>query len=393
MKILQISQILPIPGYCKTNNFVIKLTDYNLAQYPQNTIFILRPVPYTNRILAKYLQEISISLPANFKEYRINSHLIKVIKFLSAWKFRSLHALLSYSAYWFNRKRIHDIVKKNEIEVIHAQFIFPDGLIALKLKKKFHIPYIITTHSELRYFESSISRRLALSVLKNAYWITPLNYRSTNYFKGLGYKNTELIPLGIDKRFLLKAQDSNTHKEFRIITMGDLIALKNVDKVLRAVSLIKQKFQVKYTIIGQGLMEEDLKKLTQSLQIDDVVDFRGYIEHEKLPEIIVNHDLFILPSYPETFGRVYFEAMGAGLPVICAMNSGIYGYFPDLVDKYAVNPDNPEDIAQKIEWFIRNEESRKKIGAELQQWVSNYTWDKISDRLNQLYHKAIVENI
>ena len=37
-----------------------------------------------------------------------------------------------------------------------------------------------------------------------------------------------------------------------------------------------------------------------------------------------------MPSYVETFGRVYFEAMAMGIPIICAKNSGIYGYYKEM---------------------------------------------------------------
>ena len=388
MNILHISQILPIPGIYKTNDFVFKLADYNLKQHPGDTVTFIRPVPYTNAILARYLQVSNISLPPGFEEYPFNKHMVKAFHFLSAWSLNNLHALLTRSIYWMNRRTVNNLVKGNHIDVVHAQFIFPDGFLALMLKKKYNIPYLITSHTELRYFSSYYSRRMAITILKNAYKITPLNFRNLEYFSGLGLKNAEVVPLGIDINFFMDYSGEKSRKEFRIITLGELIKLKNIDKVLMALSSLNKKYTLRYTIIGQGPEEEFLKKLSEKLDLQEQIDFRGFIEHEKLPQILTDHDLFILPSFPETFGRVYFEAMAAGLTVICAKNSGIFGYFPEMVDEYAVNPEDTVEIASKIEFFILNRKLCAENGKKLQSLVSAYTWEKISDRLRNFYQEA-----
>jgi glycosyltransferase involved in cell wall biosynthesis len=388
MNILNISQILPIPGIYKTNDFVFTQTDYALSQGSIDSACFIRPVPYTNAFLEKYLQTTSIALPPDLREYRFNHYSIKVCRFLSAWRKNNLHALLTPSIYWFNRKAITKLVKQNHIDVIHAQFIFPDGALALMLKRRYKIPYVITTHTELKYFNSLLSGKIATKILKNAFKVIPLNYSNIEFFKQLGLRNLELIPLGIDNHFFQVPQDKRSKSEFRMVTMCNLIKLKNIDQVLYAVSALRDKYNIHYTVLGQGPEEENLRKLCEQLGISNLVEFCGFKPHASLPQILKQHDLFILPSYPETFGRSYFEAMAAGLPVICAKKSGIYGYFPDLVDRFAVNPCDPNDSKDKIEWFVNHRESCMEIGKELQCRVSSYTWEKITHRLREIYAEA-----
>ena len=389
MNILNISQILPIPGIYKTNDFVLILADHILEQNPQDTISFIRPVPYTNNFLRKYFQTSHITLPGDLNEYQYYKHTITIFRFLSAWSRNNLHAVLTLSLYWMNKKRIKHIITKNKIDIVHAQFIFPDGLLALILKRKYHLPYVISTHTELKYFNSFLSNRFAFSILKNASKITPLNHRNLKFFYSQGLNKLEIMPLGIDKSFFINNPPNRGKQEFRIITLGDLIKLKNIDKVLTTLSMLMQHYDIRLTIIGQGPEENSLKKLSENLKIADQVDFCGYIQHDELPQILANHNLFILPSYPETFGRVYFEAMAAGLPVICAVNSGVYGYFPELVDKYAVNPENLHEMAEKIEYFIRNEGEREIIGKKLQSLVYSYSWEKIAMRYREIFLEAI----
>lgn len=346
-------------------------------------------MPYTNSILSRHIQVDSTILPPGFRTYEFNNHSVRIFKFISARRFNNLHALLIGSIYWLNRKSIRGILSQNKIDVVHAQFIFTDGLLAYALKKKYNIPYIITTHTEMKYFGSFLSRKLALLVLRNAYAITPLNQRNADYYKSLGLKRVELIPIGIDKEFYTGNYSAPKNDTFRILTVGELIKLKNIDKILLAVASLRSSCNIRLTIAGKGSEEGPLRLLADKLGISDIVDFLGFVPYETIPKIMATHDLFVLPSYPETFGRVYFEAMASGLPVICAINSGIYGYFPELVDQYAVNPDNPEDLTARIRYFADHREVTARLGQQAKTIMTEYTWESIAKHIRTLYKQAI----
>ena len=136
MNILNISQILPIPGIYKTNDFVFLLADHILKQNPEDSVTFIRPVPYTNNFLRSFFQTTYITLPGDINEYQHDKHKIAVFRFLSAWHYNNLHAILAHSIYWLNKTHIEQIITRNKIDVVHAQFIFPDGLLALILKRK-----------------------------------------------------------------------------------------------------------------------------------------------------------------------------------------------------------------------------------------------------------------
>jgi glycosyltransferase involved in cell wall biosynthesis len=57
---------------------------------------------------------------------------------------------------------------------------------------------------------------------------------------------------------------------------------------------------------------------------------------EKLLNNYRNSDIFIMPSYNETFGLVYIEAMSQGLPIIYTQNEGVDGYFKEGSVGYSV---------------------------------------------------------
>ena len=68
-----------------------------------------------------------------------------------------------------------------------------------------------------------------------------------------------------------------------------------------------------------------------------------------------------MPSFHETFGLVYIEAMSQGLPIIYTKGEGIDGYFKEATVGYSVNPKDVKNIVKKIEMIIHNYNKISKI--------------------------------
>jgi glycosyltransferase involved in cell wall biosynthesis len=92
----------------------------------------------------------------------------------------------------------------------------------------------------------------------------------------------------------------------------------------------------------------------------------------------------VLPSLLETFGLVYPEAMSQGLPVIYTRGQGFDGHYPDGHVGYAINPNDPRDIAEKIKVIFSDylRFSTNAFNASL-----DFSWDKIVDKLLEVYSK------
>lgn len=119
----------------------------------------------------------------------------------------------------------------------------------------------------------------------------------------------------------------------KILTCGNLIKRKNIDKLILAVNDL-EGFELK--IIGDG---KELKRLSRlgllaqqyqtSLTYQHKIQFLGRLPHEKVLEEMQKSDIFILPSVNETFGMVYLEAMSSGCITVCTKNDGIDGIIKD----------------------------------------------------------------
>ena len=174
-----------------------------------------------------------------------------------------------------------------------------------------------------------------------------------------------------------------------IITVAELIKLKNIDKVILAIKNLAEKYEISYTVVGKGPERENLEKLVDQYHLKNVVHFKGSIPHDEIAEEMYQHDIFIMPSYFETFGRVYFEAMAMGIPVICAKNSGIDGIFKDKEEGIAVNHNDIDEITSALEFLISHPEERLRIGKKGKDLVEHYTWENIARDLHSKYLKVV----
>lgn len=105
---------------------------------------------------------------------------------------------------------------------------------------------------------------------------------------------------------------------------------------------------------------------------------------EELRDFYRTSDIFAMPSFTETFGLVYIEALSQGLPIVYTQNEGIDGVFKDHSIGIATNPTNPNDIAKDIISIINNFNAYanevKRISLE------PFMWNCIASRYSNIYH-------
>ncbi len=159
--------------------------------------------------------------------------------------------------------------------------------------------------------------------------------------------------------------------------------------MLYALANLKNKYAFRYTIVGSGPEKNALVSLTRKLNLTQRVDFLEIVPYRNIPAEMGKNDIFILPSYFESFGRVFFEAMAVGLPIICAKNTGVHGYFIEGEAGFSVIHYDVADIENKLSLLLSNAELRKEMGQKAKKLMYNYTWDKIVVTFHDLYERSI----
>ena len=191
-------------------------------------------------------------------------------------------------------------------------------------------------------------------------------------------KHDFILPIGVetDKFYPISKNDEAT----RFVYFGRLEKSKGILELLEAFKKYPFNDSI-LTIIGTG----ELTKIVES-QKSQNIRYLGYIDRESLYREISNHDIFVFPTYGETFGTVVIEAVSSGL--FCLVSDKLKGIFDDLESIGAIEyiPNTVDGILQAmIKYHGFKVPYEKKL--EWHKFIKeHYDWKDISKRL---YEKLI----
>lgn len=159
-----------------------------------------------------------------------------------------------------------------------------------------------------------------------------------------------------------------------ILFVGTLQPRKNIENLIEAFSMIKNK-NLNLVIVGKkGWMYEDILNAPKKYEVSDRVKFLDNVNDEDLPGFYKNAVCFVLPSLYEGFGLPILEAMQYGCPVLTSNISSL----PEAGGDAAIyfDPQNSEDIAEKIDKVTSDEKLRTEMVQKGYEQVKKFSWEK-----------------
>lgn len=164
--------------------------------------------------------------------------------------------------------------------------------------------------------KGSFARYIESAALNLAEKNIAISNRTKRDLEDLGVRGVQVVPGGIDLDNIHRVKPSE--KESDVFFIGRLVSHKNVDLLIRAVSLVaREDPSIRTIIIGDGPDMEKLKALTTDLGLERNVEFTGSFEnYDKILSMMKSSRVFVSPSTREGFGMAALEANACGLPVI-----------------------------------------------------------------------------
>ncbi|RXA19350.1 glycosyltransferase family 1 protein [Methanosarcina sp. MSH10X1] len=134
---------------------------------------------------------------------------------------------------------------------------------------------------------------------------------------------------------------------------------KGVDAVIEAFQQIKNEFKnMKLRIVtNQDLLPKQVKK---SINRTPEVELYSNISSKELSDMYMSSSLFVMPSRFEPFGKVFFEAMAFGLPVIGANHCAMPEFITNDYNGYTSSV-NSEEIAERVKQVFESFKTYKKL--------------------------------
>lgn len=270
------------------------------------------------------------------------------------------HKVFFRSKIKFLIKSLDEQILIKNLDVIYATTLFSDGSIALHLHKTFGTPYIVAVRStdvdvfmKFRPDLKTLAKEILINSQKIIFISDSLKEKfekkiDIDFFREISSK-INVIYNGVSSFWLsnIDITRKRIDRNINLVYVGSFIRRKNVLRVIKAVLELSSKYPIKFNIIGgKGVDLPRIKKYSK--QFPENIQYLGSItdSHHLLQELRNNH-IFIMPSFRETFGLVYIEALSQGLPLIYAHNEGVDGMLEGI--GIAVNPYSVASIKNGIE--------------------------------------------
>lgn len=298
-------------------------------------------------------------------------------------------------------------VEKFNPDIIHTQHLFfgvgLEALIAAKILKK---PLVGTNHTAIKEFlKYSPVRGKWFSdiVLKYVDWyygkctLTTAPSRSViDEMKQLGFSGEyRVISNPIDtETFRPLPNKSRIKKKFGfgenvIVHAGRLAPERNIDVIIRALPLVKQRMpSVELVIAGKGVDEKNLRHLAKSLGVEQNVKFMGFATKPVLAEIYNTGKIFVITSTSDTQSMVMMQAMASGLPIIGVKARALPEYI-NSKNGILIEPGDEKTLAKKIVFLLTNGGEREKLAAGARKFADKFSAPEIAKEWEEIYKAAI----
>lgn len=167
-------------------------------------------------------------------------------------------------------------------------------------------------------------------------------------------------------------------------TVARLREEKGLKYLLESVPKVLAVFpNTSFVIVGDGPLRRELESIPRRLKIAQNVIFTGY--YEDVSKVLSICDIKVLPSLTEGFGLAIVEAMAMGKPIIATNVGGIKEILKDGGCGLLVPPRDPEALAEKIIYLLRNEDEAKRLGIIAKEESKKYDINLYIPKLERLY--------
>ncbi|HMS64859.1 MAG TPA: glycosyltransferase family 4 protein [Ignavibacteria bacterium] len=408
--IAEISECFPNKNKPVTGEFILQhtraLSEYcnvimivPLRMIPPKEVLTFNPAKLFPN-LKKWISDVNTS--ENFREENL-----RVIYFpyasLPRPYFEALDAKLMNAIYF---KKLKNLLKEFQPELIYCNWLRPWSEISNRLARFFNVPFIMDHHEDLPTLKELFPDKYIefLKPVENADKIIVHSTVNKSDLEKEDLKLNEIKIIYLGQNFSIQEKIKNFNfPKLKFVCVSHLYEKrKNIDILIKAFSILKNKIDFRLTIAGDGVYKQGYIDLTESLSLRDRIKFAGSLSRKEVESLLEESDIFILPSFPEAFGIVFIEALSKGLPVItCKGNGGGEELLNSGYEVVLTKPFSAEDLAGSVikltqdkERMNRMSESGKEILRKNFSWKKNAesTFGFIQETISEFKLKANVRN-
>jgi len=310
---------------------------------------------------------------------------------------RAINPYHDFLAFW----QIKKLIKQEKPDVVHlnSSKISILGSLANKsivnLKSKIKIVYTVhgwVFNENLNYFKKLIYKILERFTARFKDKIICLSEFEKNNTINNKIAPTEKISVIYNGReqinFLTREQAREKlgipKDAVAIGSIGNLYKNKGYEYLIKSMNRL-QIADCRLQIIGEGLESNNLKSEIRNQKLDDKIKIMGNISDAA--KFLHAFDIYVCSSIKEGLPYTILEAMQAGLPIVSTNVGAIPEIITDSENGLLVEPKNPKQLAEKIQYLINNPEIAKRLGENAKEKVKKFSLEKMVKKTEEIYDK------
>ncbi len=284
-------------------------------------------------------------------------------------------------------------------DIVQLNVIQKQGLLALWLKKRYGIPYVIIEHwsgylpENGQYMrQPAVKRRFAERVAEQASAILPISNALAKAMQDCGIRNRKWQKVyNVVDDFFFEGVESRKSKAESRKTLLHVSCFdekaKNVKGLLRAAKMLSEKRQDwQLVLVGTGIDYKDVRAYAESLSFPEgILRWTGELTPREVAEEMSHADAFVLNSNYENAPVVLSESMASGIPVIATRAGGM----PEMIADECgilVPPRNDRALTEAMEHMLDHHSEYDR--AAIRQAGKKYSYEAVGKQLKEIYEEV-----
>lgn len=303
------------------------------------------------------------------------------------WEGRAIHRAV--------RSLVDRLHRRAPFDLIHAHFVYPDGVVAARLARRLGVPYVITEHAIWEPWMTDYPgvRRQAVPAARGAAAVLAASGVLADSIRSVAGDGVhmERVPIGFDEAVFAPGGPRDPD---RIVCVGRIQRVKGVDVLLRAFARVREaRPEARLTLVGGSFYraweaeETEIRALGARLGVDDAVTYTGVLPPPEVARHVRTAAVLASPSRRESFGAAVVEALGCGTPVVATQSGGPQDVVTPALGRL-VEVEDPEALAAALLDVLVHRDRFDPVAIRAHA-VAAYGWASVSERVMEVYGRSL----
>jgi glycosyltransferase involved in cell wall biosynthesis len=292
------------------------------------------------------------------------------------------------------------IARRYDVDLIHAHWLLPQGLLAAFERPLAACPVVVTAHGgDVFAMRAGIRRRLLAIAARHADACTAVSGPLRTELKRLTGVEATVIPMGVDISMFSVPAAANVRSSRdggrgeRILAVGRLVEKKGMRHLIEAMVEIRATFpKATLSVVGEGPERPALEEQASILGLAASVQFTGAMPNTALPAHYSQADIVVVPSVYSREGDteglpvVLMEAAASGLAIVASDIGGIGDLVRHEATGLLVTPGDPHAIASAVVRLLSDDGLRQSLGRAARREVTErFSTERVVDQFDALF--------